>query len=110
MEDEMKRELNGVKSRLGQVETRLARVESRLDSIEELARKLTVNVSRLMGDMSEVKQVLAKADWASLRSDISSQFDKFGRSLEDSRYRWAIHADTLLSHDLRLKKLEARRS
>jgi hypothetical protein len=34
--------------------------------------------------------------------------DASARANEDMRFRYAVHADTLLEHDKRLKKLDAR--
>lgn len=66
-----------------------------------------ISVAQLVGDMADVKVYLAE-NMATKKdmSDLNSRMDGFSGLLLDSRHRWAVHAETRVDHDARIKKLE----
>lgn len=76
--------------------TEFAQTNAKLD-------RTMVTVAQLVGKVGEMD------DKISTKADISwlnERMDGFAGLLLDSRHRWAIHADVLVEHDKRLKKLE----
>ena len=95
MSDEMRREIDGLKTEMAETKV--------------VVRRLAIQMTKLTSEISEFKTQV-KSDLAVLLDTINRRFDGMAAILEDTRYRHAVHADTLLQHDLRLKKLESRGS
>ena len=121
-EDMMKRELDGIKksitgveARLDRVETRLGGVETRLGGVEKdmtdvkgTVRRTAGQVAQLVGEMAEVKKLLTPETSIEQHfAKLDKHMDGFARAIDDTRYRYSVHADTLLEHDKRLRRLEA---
>ena len=73
--------------------------------------RIMVTTAQFAGDLADLKGFIMKN--MATKDDISAlnaRMDGFSGLLEDSRYRWAVHSDTLTSHDARLRKLESRKS
>jgi hypothetical protein len=111
---ELKQAVESTNASLKQVIERFDASNARLDATNadlgttnsKLGRTM-ITVAQLVGSMADMKQYLTdnmatKKDM----SDLNSRMDGFSGLLLDSRHRWAIHADTLYTHDERLKKLE----
>ncbi len=90
MSNDMRREVNELKETVSRIDSTLNRVMS--------------TVANVAGTLAEMK-----ADMATRKdiSDLNSRMEGFAGLLPDSRHRWAVHAETLVQHDERLKKLEA---
>lgn len=100
MSEAMRQELNGVRDEVKSLGIKVG-------SLEEAMHRMAVAFARMTGDMADIKANMAT------RSDISAlnaRMDGFSGLLEDSRTRWAVHADVLAQHDKRLGRLERRRS
>lgn len=99
--------MKGLAESVADLGTRMGGLEGRVSGLEEASRRMMVAVSRMAGDMADIKANMAT------KSDISglnARMDGFSGLLEDSRMRWAIHADTLARHETRISRLERRRS
>ncbi len=93
MSEEMKRELSGLKSDVGNLTT--------------LARNTSKALSRLIGDIIDIKRDMATKD------DISSlvkRMDGFTDLLQDSRWDWGRQKVRLDEHEKRIATLEAKRA
>lgn len=97
MAGDMRREINELKESVGRIDSTLNRVMA-----------VVANIAGTLGEMkAEMRDSMAtKKDI----SDLNSRMDGFSGLLLDSRHRWAVHAETLVNHDERLKKLEAPRA
>lgn len=91
--DDMKRELVAVKNDI--------------EDLRSVNRRIIATLVRLEGKFDDMVERMATKDHFEV---LIHRMDGFAGQLEDSRFRWAAHADTLVSHDKRLRKLEARRS
>lgn len=67
-------------------------------------RRMMIILAKISGDIAEMKQAMATKDDISL---LNRRMDGFAGLLEDSRIRWAVHADVLVRHDARITRLEA---
>jgi hypothetical protein len=100
MSEGMRAELNGVKAEVKVL-------GARVGGLEEASRRMMVAVARMAGDIADIKANMAtKTDISAL----NARMDGFSGLLEDSRMRWAVHADTLARHEARIARLERRRS
>lgn len=93
MSEEMKREILGVKADVRRLEGMMRRV------------------------MAGIVNIQARLDDTPTRAEMNARFDSMNKridgltaSVEDSRYRWAVHADVLTKHDKRLSRLESKRA
>jgi hypothetical protein len=74
------------------------------NDMKQQMNRTMMAVARIEGMLAEMMAVMAtKADI----SRLNERMDGFSGLLLDMRHRWAIHADTLVEHDKRLKKLES---
>lgn len=105
--DHTNAELNATNARLGNTNAELNSTNSRLSTTNSRLDRTMITVARLVGDMADVKVYLAE-NMATKKdmSDLNSRMDGFSGLLLDSRHRWAVHAETLVDHDTRIKKLE----
>ncbi len=91
MAEEMKREMSALKSDMTE--------------LKGMVRRIVVSVAKLTGKVADMEANMAtKKDIG----ELNARMDGFSGLLLDMRHRWAIHADTLVDHDKRLKKLEPR--
>jgi hypothetical protein len=94
MIEEMKRELNVVKTEIA--------------DLKAMFRRTMLAVADMKGDIADMKHVMATQ--MATKSDISAlnqRMDGFSSLLIESRMRWAVHSDVLAEHDKRLTKLES---
>ena len=75
MSDEMKRELNAVK-------TRLDRVELGMEDLKTLSRRTMIAVAKMTGDIAEMKSAMATKDDI---SGLNRRMDGFVSRLEARR-------------------------
>lgn len=100
MSGSLRQELNDLKAQVIDLSAQVC-------TLEEASRRFMIAVAKMTGDMADIKANMAtKGDISSL----NARMDGFAGLLEDSRRRWAVHADVLARHDERLNKLEKRRS
>jgi hypothetical protein len=105
-------------------------MERKLTALRETTASVGHDVAILKTDMSEHRTILHRVMATVVTNEeklgalmnqggrlekietqlnrIVSMMDGFLRVNDDIRFRYAVHADTLLEHDKRLKKLEAR--
>lgn len=107
MSETMRRELNDLKKTVASTNETLASTNKTLASTNATLHRVVVSVAQLTGDFAEFKNfVLANMATKNDISLLNERMDGFSGLLLDSRHRWAVHAETLSSHDERLKKLE----
>ena len=116
MDEEMKREFDALKAVIGGLKTDVSELKTDVrvlktdvGEIRGVQRRMAGQVAKLSADMVDFRHEL-KADIAAFADSMNRRFDGMMALFEDTRYRHAVHADTLLQHDLRLKKLESRGS
>ena len=100
MSGEMRREVNEIKDSVASISAAVSRIDTTLNRVMVAVAQLTGTVTEMKADMATKKDI----------SDLNGRMDGFAGVLLDSRHRWAVHAETLSSHDERLKKLESRPS
>ena len=111
MDESMKQIVAALKPFFDKIEARFDKIESDLNGLKGSLHRTMVKVSNLEPDVADMKRNMAtKDDLATLKSSIDERMDRFARSLDDARFRWAVHADTLVKHDKRLARLESRRA
>ena len=75
--------------------------------MRDLLRPIQINVARHTGELADIREELKGVRTNMVtRDEFHSRMDGFAGLAEDSRRRWATHADVLTKHDERLKKLE----
>lgn len=85
-------------------------VRQEIESLKTVNRRIVATLVRLEGKVDDMAERMAtKDDLAQLRSEMNQRSDDLVARFEDLRFRYSVHADTLFTHDKRLKKLEARR-
>lgn len=89
----MKRELSGLKGDVGNLTT--------------LARNTSMALSRLIGDIADMKRDMATKDDFSM---IMKRMDGFADMLQDSRWDWGKQKVRLDDHEKRITALEAKRA
>ena len=109
MVDEMKRELNGIKTRLVGVDVRLDGIDKRMDSLETIAKKTAVAVAVLTEKMDSrlrhlETSMVTKADF----KDFKSALDKFSGDVLASRRERALQDKTFNHLKDRIDRHEAR--
>lgn len=112
MDEEMiNRELRGVKSAVDGLRSSVDGLHAETADSRAISRRTIATLVRLEGKMDDMAERMAtKDDLSAHKSAMDARFDDAAKSLDDMRFRWAVHSDTLVQHDKRLKKLEARRS
>ena len=91
MIEEMKRELSGLKSDVG--------------NLAILARNTSKALSRLIGDIADMKRdISTKDDFSTLMK----RMDGFSDMLQDSRWDWGKQKVRLDEHERRITTLEAK--
>ena len=103
--------LVGTNAKLDITNADLASTNSDLSTTNSKLNRTMVSVAKLVGGMADMKRYLAE-NMATKKdiSDLSTRMDGFSGLLLDSRHRWAVHAETLVDHDARLKSLESKAS
>lgn len=86
---------------------RFMNLERSVDELKASNRRIVAMLLRLE---AKVDGMATRDALAMLESRVMKRFDGFAKLFEDMRFRWAVHADTLVQHDRRLKRLEARRA
>lgn len=129
MSEDMRRELNNLKktveatnaavaglrtaasetnAAVARLDATVTGVAATLERTNAMLNRTMISVAQLTGTAAELKEtsyttMAAKEDF----SKLNERMDGFAGLLIESRHRWAVHADTLVAHDARLKKLEA---
>lgn len=122
MSDDMKQELNGVKTRLNGVEVHLKGIDNRLNGIDtrlhgievegretrKVLRNVAIAVTKLGASLdgitSYMKENLVTKD------EFHGRVDAFVRKQDEMRFDWGQHHIRLDNHDKRLTRLEGRRA
>lgn len=76
---------------------------------------IRVVMRNMLGALVRIEESLRETrtyvyDKCVTRDEFHSRMDAFSSKLDDSRFRWAVHADTLQRHDERISALEKRPS
>ncbi len=88
------------------MEEMLQRIIQRIEGVEASNRRVVAMLVRIEARLGETA---TKFDLAQLESRVNQRIDGVAGQIDDLRFRYAIHSDTLMTHDKRLKKLEGRR-
>lgn len=112
MFEDMRQEMNEVKTRLGGVEARLTGVETRLDSVEKTTRNIAVVVAGHTEAFVRIEKQLTKLDELDglkkslevFTSEIIAS--RNARTLTDKSF--SDHQVMLTDHELRLTRIELR--
>jgi len=95
-----------VDERFDQIDARFAGVDARFDRMESVMRVMAAAIVRIEAAQGEMKRHMLEKFVT--RDEFHNRMDAFSAKLDDSRFRWAVHADTLMKHDERLARLESR--
>lgn len=136
MDDEMKRELNGIKSHLSRLDSHLEKVDARLEKIDARLEKVDAHLERVDAHLDKLNAVLVRVAASATRTEsrlgdlenyvhrnlltrkeFDARFEQFGAFVEAARRdrknasdSYVQLADRLDAHDKRLSRLEARRA
>lgn len=86
----------------------IASLKTDVADIRVVMRNMLGTLVRIEESMRETRAYMFEK--CVTRDEFHSRMDGFSAKLEDSRFRWAVHADTLQRHDERLSTLEKRRA
>jgi len=92
MDEEMKQELTAIKTELKE--------------LRATDRRIIAMLVRLEGKFDDMGERMATKETVDV---ISRNVDGLAKQFEEFRFRLAVQSDTLVKHDKRLTKLEARR-
>ena len=107
MSDDMRREMDGLKAAVEKTNALIEGMGARFDKLDAKVDRTIVTVSQLVGSVYELDRKVSGMEIKMVtRDEFHSRMDGFAGLAEDSRQRWAVHANTLVEHDKRLKKLE----
>lgn len=100
--------LNAVDQRFEAVDRRFDAIDVRFDRMDAVMRTMAAAVVRIEATQADMKSYMLEKFVT--RDEFHARMDGFSAKLDESRFRWAVHADTLQRHDERLSALEKRRS
>lgn len=110
MSEDMRQEMNGMKTRLAGVETRLGGVEVRLGGVEKAVRNIAVVVAGHTETLVRLEQKLTKLDEL---DGLKTCLEVFTTEIIASRHERALAGKTfndqqamLTNHELRLTRIE----
>ncbi len=99
MDEEMVREIAGVKRQIADLSDRL----------EKNSRQIMAYLARLTGEVSDIRRTMAtKSELTAVRDEMNDRFDGMARQYDNLTYRAAVQKSRTDDHEKRLKKLEAR--
>jgi len=121
MSEEMRKEMSGIKSDVGNLQkdmgvlkndvrvlkSDVGVIKSDVVNLSTVARNISMALSRLIGDIADMKRSMAS------KADISmlvKRMDGFADMLHDSRWDWGKQKVRLDEHEKRISTLEAKRA
>ena len=103
----LRTEVGGIKSDLGNLRMEVGGIKSDLGKLTTLALNTAMAVSRQAGDIADLKRdMVTKDDFSTLMGRI----DGFAGMLQDSRWDWGKQKVRLDEHEQRISALEAKRA
>ncbi len=105
--ESMRREINGLKDSVSELKATTAELKTTTARLDATLNRVMITVAKIDGNMTEMRRDMATKQDISL---LNERMDGFSGLLLDSRHRWAVHANTLVEHDERLKALEKKAS
>ena len=106
MSDEMKQELGGLKNDLARVKADVSGLKADVIDLKVLARNTAKSVSRLTGDVADMKRDMMTKDHFSL---LMKRMDGFADMFQESRWDWGKQKVRLDQHEKRISALESKR-
>ncbi|MBI3552515.1 MAG: hypothetical protein HY077_08345 [Elusimicrobia bacterium] len=103
----LKPSFDQLNSRFEGIAAQLQKIDAQFDKIDAQFARIDARFDDVEKDAAAIKTVLGSlANDAARKEDIRRLEEK----LDDQRYRCAGHAELLLEHDKRLRRLEGRRA
>lgn len=106
MEDEMKKELNGIRQAIASLAKEM---RAGFSASADMTRRIAIKAAEHDVALSDIRREMAtKKDLSAFRSEMLANFDGFAAIYDDRRLKWAAHRDMLNTHERRIARLEAR--